>query len=185
MGRDRRGPSPGGSGRSPRRRSPASGSGWRAWLRRTRRSGSRFRDDASSFDAELWSGAFTSDRPQTINEVLEVTGGYEGLVNHLMEMLQAGASLVGLAVTRQRHKPSGPELIAAATNEGCFTENQAKALNNLNRTRNRLRHSSPGVLADEVHERTELLLKAMPRLLSSYVRWMEARGIRLLPDEPS
>lgn len=184
MGRDRRGPSPGGSGRSP----SADVARIRQRLARMapqnkalRLALSRYRDDAGSFDAELWSGAFTSDRPQTINEVLEVTGGYEGLVNHLMEMLQAGASLVGLAVTRQRHKPSGPELIAAATNEGCFTENQAKALNNLNR----LQHSSPGVPADEVHERIELLLKAMPRLLSSYVRWMEGRGIRLLPDEPS
>lgn len=38
----------------------------------------RYHDDAGSFDLGLWEEAFTSDDPQTINHVVEVTGGYEG-----------------------------------------------------------------------------------------------------------
>lgn len=143
----------------------------------------RYRDDTGNLDLGLWEDAFTSNDPQTINQVMKVTGGYEGLVNHLMEMLHAGAALVGLPVVQQGQRPSAPDLIEAASKDGCFTDNQATVLNKLNRTRNRLQHNSPGVPADEVHERVELLLRTLPRLLGSYVTWMESHGVQLVPTK--
>ncbi|MEJ7797860.1 MAG: hypothetical protein WKF42_05110 [Solirubrobacteraceae bacterium] len=142
----------------------------------------RYRDDGGEFDLGRWEAAFTATDPQVINEVLGVTGGYEGLVNHLMEMLHAGASLAGLPVARQR-RPQAPMLIAAARTDGCFSEHQADVLTKLNRTRNRLQHNSPGVPADEVHQRLELLLKTLPGLLRSYVTWIEGHGLQLLPKQ--
>ena len=143
----------------------------------------RYADDHGTFDLSLWEEAFTSDDPRAINHVLEVTGGYEGLVNHLMEMLHTGAALVGTPAAQRGRRTPAPDLIAAVTADGCFRANQADALMRLNRTRNRLQHNSPGVAADEVHQRLELLLKVMPRLLSSYVAWMQRRGVQLLPDK--
>lgn len=143
----------------------------------------RYHDDAGSFDLGLWEEAFTSDDPQTINHVVEVTGGYEGLVNHMVEMLRSGAALAGLRIAQRRQGLPVPDLLAAARDDGCFTDGQADVLIGLNRTRNRLQHNSPGVPADEVHERVELLLKTIPRLLRSYVIWMSRHGIQLLPQE--
>jgi len=143
----------------------------------------RYDDGAAKFDLELWEAAFTSADPRTINHVLEVTGGYVGLVNHLVEMVRSGAALAGLALAQGRARPSAPDLIAAVRDDGCFTDNQADVLIRLNGTRNRLQHASPGVPADEVHERVRLLLQTLPRLLGSYLRWMEDRGVRLLAAE--
>lgn len=142
----------------------------------------RYANDHGTFDLSRWEEAFTSDDPREINHVLEVTGGFEGLVNHVMEMLHTGATLVLPAAQRGRRTPA-PDLIAAVTADGCFSANQADALTRLNRTRNRLQHNSPGVPADEVHHRVELLLKVMPRLLSSYVAWIQRHDVPLLPDK--
>ncbi|MEO7556744.1 MAG: hypothetical protein ABIV94_09110 [Acidimicrobiales bacterium] len=140
----------------------------------------RYRDDAGRFDAQLWADAFASSEPRTINEVVEVVGGYVGLVNHILEMLRSGTKLAGLEGVHERPGVSIPEIIEAAREDGCFSEKQAETLKKLNRTRNRLQHNSPGVPADEVQERLELLMRTMPRLLSSYVDWMAERGFPLV-----
>lgn len=183
MGRARGGPSAGGGGLAPNpevarirqrlaRMAPQS--------KALQLALARYRDDAGNFDLGRWEEAFTSNDPQTINQVVEVTGGFEGLVNHLVEMLRSGATLAGLTLAQGRQSPT-PDVISAAKEDGCFTDNQADVLNRLNRSRNRLQHNSPGVPADEVHERVELLLKTMPRLLGSYIRWMKGHGVHLLP----
>lgn len=96
-----------------------------------------------------------------------------------MEMLHTGAGRVGLPAAHGGRRTPAPDLIAAVTADGCFSANQADALTRLNR----LQRNSPGVPADEVHQRLELLLKVMPRLLSSYVAWMQRHGVQLLPDK--
>ena len=67
-----------------------------------------------TLDLGLWEEAFTSNDPQTINHVVEVTGGYEGLVNHMVEMLRSGAALAGLRIAQRRQGLPVPDLIAAA-----------------------------------------------------------------------
>ncbi len=56
---------------------------------------------------------------------------------------------------------------------------QARTLTELYRTRNGLQHSSAGMAADEVHRQVRLLLRHLPRLVASYVAWLERRGIEL------
>jgi hypothetical protein len=65
--------------------------------------------------------------------------------------------------------------------DGGLTANQAEVLIRLNRTRNRLQHASFDVQADEMHADTELLLKTLKRLVTSYVKWLAGHGIQLLP----
>jgi hypothetical protein len=50
-----------------------------------------FEDDDGRFDRLLWVTGFDSDDPRTIVEVKAVTALYEGIVNHLLEILFAAA----------------------------------------------------------------------------------------------
>jgi hypothetical protein len=141
----------------------------------------RYADEEGNFDLNRWTEAFESSKPETINQVVEVIGGYQMLVNHLVEMLRTGTKLAGLEVARREYAPSGPELIAAVREDGSFTQNQAEVLTELYRTRNRLQHASPDIQADEVHEQVALLLRTVPRLLTSFVTWMSRHDVELLP----
>jgi len=141
----------------------------------------RFADEEGRFELVLWTEAFESSEPATINHVVEVTGGYQMLVNHLVEALRTGAKLTGLEVGRRGKAASGPELITAVRDDGGFTSNQAEVLTELYRARNRLQHASPDIEADEVHQQVTLLLKTLPRLVRSFVTWMALHGVDLLP----
>ncbi|MGH2845540.1 MAG: hypothetical protein ACRDL0_05890 [Thermoleophilaceae bacterium] len=139
----------------------------------------RYADDEGRFDLGRWTEAFESAEPETINHVVEVTGGYQMVVNHLVEALRTGAGLAGLEVGRP---PSGPGLIAAVRDDGGLTRAQAEALTELYRNRNRLQHASPDIQADEVHEQVELLLRTLPRLVGSFVAWLSRHDVELVPE---
>lgn len=145
----------------------------------------RYADEEGRFELARWTEAFESSEPKIINQVVEVTGGYQMLVSHLAEMLRTGAKLAGLEVVRGEYAPSGPALIAAVREDGCLTQKQADALTELYRTRNRLQHASPDIQADEVYEQVTLLLRAVPRLLTSFVTWMSRHDVELLPKRPT
>jgi hypothetical protein len=142
----------------------------------------RYADEEGRFELARWTEAFDSPKPEIINQVVEVTGGYQMLVNHLVEMLRTGSKLAGLDVLRGEHAPSGPDLIAAVRDDGCFTQKQAEVLTELYRTRNRLQHASPDIQADEVHEQVTVLLRSVPRLLTGFVTWMSRHDVELLPE---
>jgi hypothetical protein len=142
---------------------------------------SPFRDDQGRFDRELWTEAFTSEDPEDIVRVFGVTGGFQGIVNHFVEMLRAGARLAGLDVARAEEKPAAPALIAAVRDDGGLTANQAEVLGRLHRARNNLQHESFDVQADHLFDDLELLQKTLPRLATSYIEWMKHHDVRLLP----
>jgi hypothetical protein len=141
----------------------------------------RFADEEGNFELGRWTEAFESSEPATINHVIEVTGGYQILVNHLVEALRTGAELAGLEVGDRKRALSGPDLITAVRDDGGFTSHQAVALTELYRARNRLQHASPDIEADEVHEQVTLVLKTLPRLVRSFVTWMSRHEVDLLP----
>jgi hypothetical protein len=141
-----------------------------------------FNDDQGRFDRGKWEAAFASDDPETIHQVVGVTGTFERLVNHLNGMLDAGARLARLPVTGGQGAPSTPAVIHAVRDDGGLTANQAEILIRLNRTRNSLQHASFDVQADEMHADTELLLKTLKRLVTSYVKWLARHDIQLLPN---
>jgi hypothetical protein len=126
------------------------------------------------FDAKAWTDAFNSPDPDDINRVLTVTGGYLALVNNTAEAIRAGAKLSGLKPTSSL--PGLPGIIEAIRADAGFTDGQAETFTELYRTRNRLQHASVDIEADEVHRQVGLLLRHLPRLVRSYVAWLERRG---------
>jgi hypothetical protein len=140
-----------------------------------------FSDDKERFDAKSWAIAFVSDDAEDIYHVFGVTGAYQALVNHLVEMLQAGARLAGLDVVRRDQKPSAPLLIDAVKADKGLTANQAEVLKRLYRTRNDLQHASLDAQADEVYNDIVLLQKTLARFARSYMRWLDGHGAQLLP----
>ena len=140
-----------------------------------------FSDDAGRFDLKRWQTAFISDDAEDIYHVFGVTGAYQALVNHLVEMLHVGARLAGLDVARGDEKVSAPLLIDAVKEDKGLTANQAEVLKRLYRTRNDLQHASLDAQADEVYDDIVLLQKTLARFAKSYMRWMEGHGAQLLP----
>ncbi len=137
--------------------------------------------DKGRFDAKSWAIAFVSDDAEDIYHVFGVTGAYQALVNHLVEMLQTGARLAGLDVVRGDQKPSAPRLIDAVKADKGLTANQAEVLKRLYRTRNDLQHASLDAQADEVYNDIVLLQKTLARFARSYMRWLDGHGAQLLP----
>jgi hypothetical protein len=131
----------------------------------------------SSFDAKVWTQAFNSPDPDNINRVFTVTGGYLALVNNTAEAIRAGAKLTGLKSTAGM--PGIPGIIDAIRADGGVTRRQAETFTELYRTRNRLQHSSPDIDADEVHRQVRLLLRHLPRLVESYLAWLERHEVEL------
>jgi hypothetical protein len=138
-----------------------------------RRALEQFGDD---FDAKEWARAFDSSDPRDINRVFTVTGGYLALVNNTAEAIRAGAKLAG-ATSSQRTGIAG--IVDAIQADGGLTRGQAETFAELYRTRNRLQHSSPDIEADELHRQVRLLLRHLPRLIKSFVAWLETHGIEL------
>jgi len=143
----------------------------------------KFTDSSGQVDRDAWADAFsqTTADPQTIVDVKAVTGLYEGLVNHLVEMLRAAARARGLAVVQGDQRPNGPELFAAVSADGGLTPNQVDVLRRLYQMRNELQHSSPGVDGAEVLADIELLQKTLARFVKSYIEWLKRQGIALIP----
>lgn len=73
-----------------------------------------FCDEDGQADRVRWASAFASDDPERIVAVKAVTGLYEGLVNHLAEMLHVAARLRSLDVAGRNRRPSGPALFDAS-----------------------------------------------------------------------
>lgn len=139
-----------------------------------------FNDEHGRFDRALWAKAFDSQEPADIRDVKAVTGLYEGLVNHLVEMLFVAARLRGLEIAVQDDRPSGPALFDAVRDDGGLTANQTEVLKRLYGMRNELQHASPGVQADEVREEIVLLVKTLGRFAKSYLGWLERHGISIV-----
>jgi len=135
------------------------------------------REFGHEFDAKAWSDAFVSPEPDDINRVFAVTGGYLALINNTVEAIKAGAKLAGTKPTMGLPGASG--LIDAIRLDGGFSDRQAETFIELYRTRNRLQHSSPDIEADEVHRQVNLLLRHLPRLVKSYIAWLQKHGIEL------
>jgi hypothetical protein len=140
-----------------------------------------FTDDSGNFDRAAWARAFESPDPADIVAVTAVTGLYEGLVNHLVEMLHVAARLRGLDAVRAEDKPSGPTLFAAVREDGGLTASKEQVLTRLYALRNELQHASPSVEAGQVFDDVILLGKTLAGFATSYVTWLERHDIALLP----
>jgi hypothetical protein len=128
-----------------------------------------------NFDAKAWADAFDSSETDDINRVFTVTGGYLALVNNTAEAIKTGVQLTGLKPTLGM--PGIPGVLDAIRADGGLTQTQARTFTELYRTRNRLQHSSPDIQADEVHTQARLLLSHLPRLLKSYLAWLQKHDI--------
>lgn len=139
-----------------------------------------FVDENGHFDRAAWSHAFDSQRPDDIRNVKAATGLYEGLVNHLVEMLYVAARMRGLDVAVRVDRPSGPELFDVVGKDDGLTANQVAVLKRLYGMRNELQHASPGVQASEVYDHMVLLERTLGRFANSYVKWLQQHDVSLL-----
>jgi|HubBroStandDraft_6_1064221.scaffolds.fasta_scaffold115972_2 hypothetical protein len=130
-----------------------------------------------NFDIKTWTDAFNSSDIDDINRVYTVTGGYLALVNNMAEAVRAGAKLTGTKPSEGTHGLRG--IIEAIGANGGFTDGQAETFTELYRTRNHLQYASPDIQADEVHRQVRLLLGHLPRLVKSYLAWLERSGVEL------
>ena len=135
------------------------------------------RQFGKDFDAPTWIAAFNSSDLDDINRVYTVTGGYLALVNNMAEALRAGVKLTGTKRSAGAHGIAG--IVEAIKGDGGFTRQQAETFEELYRTRNRLQHASPDIQADEVHKQVRLLLGHLPRLVKSYLAWLQKHGVEL------
>ncbi len=129
------------------------------------------------FDAQTWTEAFDSPDADDINRVFAVTGGYLALVNNMAEAIKAGVRLAGLRPTP--NMPGMAGFIEAIRVDGGFTSAQAETFTALYRTRNRLQHSSPDMQADELRAQVRLLLGHLPKLVKSYLAWLQTHNVEL------
>jgi hypothetical protein len=129
------------------------------------------------FEIDMWTQAFDSPDPDDINLVFTVTGGYLALVNNTVEAIRTGFKLTHLKSTPGMAGVAG--IIDAIRADRGFTSRQAQTFTELYRTRNRLQHSSPDIQADEVHRQVRLLLRHLPRLVESYLAWLEKYDVAL------
>lgn len=139
-----------------------------------------FRDDDGHADRARWAQAFASDEPRRIVEVKAVTSLYEGLVNHMVEMLHVAARLRGLDVARHTVRPTGRALFEAAGADEGLTASQVKVLKRLYATRNELQHASPGIEAGQVFDDVQLLQKTLKRFVQSVIAWLRRHDVVLL-----
>jgi hypothetical protein len=142
--------------------------------RALRKAMSQFGED---FDAKAWTDAFNSPDPDDINRVYMVTGGYLALVNNTAEAIKAGAKLTNTKPTAGL--PGLPGIVDEIRADGGFTPRQAETFTALYRTRNHLQHASPDIQADEIHRQVRLLLGHLPRLMKSFVAWLERHDVEL------
>jgi uncharacterized protein YutE (UPF0331/DUF86 family) len=140
----------------------------------------RFSGDDGRIDAGRWDAAFRSPDPETIVAVTAVTGLYEGLVNHLLEMLHGAARLVALPVATGPAKPQAPALIDAVVQNGGLSRDRGDDLLRLVRVRNALQHASLDVGAEQARDAVELLRSSFRDLLRAYVVWLRRHGVDLL-----
>jgi hypothetical protein len=133
----------------------------------------RFGDD---FDPNAWEATFTSGNPDDVNRALQVTGGYEHLVNNLVELLKAGARSSGIVSGR---RPRAEDCLDAIGEDGGLSKDQVDLLGRLYLVRGRLGHASLDVTAGEVREHVLLLLGSLPALIRNTVAWLKGHGMDL------
>ena len=142
----------------------------------------QFVGDGDQFDKITWTEAFESQEPEDILRVKGVTGLYEGLVNHMVELFRFGTRLTGIEVPRadpSKPEPTVREVLDAVAADGGLTSSQVETLWGLYGVRNELQHASPGVEAGEVYESIQTLRKTLKRFVQSYVDWLKAHDVKL------
>lgn len=130
------------------------------------------------FSVARWSADFESGDPDAINRVHPVTGGFESIVNNLVEAAGAACKLVGIPpVTGKRSGLQGS--VEALRREGCFTATQASFLEQAYTTTSLLRHISPTVDGETLRHEIRQLLAHHRDIVRAFVTWLEKRGIQV------
>lgn len=123
-----------------------------------------------------WAADFDSADVDAINRVHPVTGGFESIVNNLVEAASAGCKLVGVAPASS--KRSGLQnYVEALHREGCFSRRQADLLDQAYTMTSLLRHVSPSVDAEELWNEIQLLLRHEKAIVRAFVTWLEGEGV--------
>jgi predicted nucleotidyltransferase len=134
-------------------------------------------DDTPDSDVDLLV-SLVEDRPDS---AVKLAVRLERTLSHEMDVARLN-----------RIKDTAPLLLPQAIDEGRVVldrdgewtglkthRSEIARLTELYRTRNRLQHSSPEIQADEVHRQVRLLLRHLPKLVESYLAWLEKYDVAL------
>lgn len=128
------------------------------------------------FSRAAWNADFDSNDADAINRVHAVAGGFESIVNNLVEASSAAAKLIGIPpVTGQRSAMQNS--LEALRQQGCFNAGQATFLNQAYTMTSLLRHASPRVDGDDLREQVQLLLRHNIDVVKALSAWLEKHDV--------
>jgi hypothetical protein len=131
----------------------------------------------ADFNRDAWRAAYEAFSAEEHNRVVQVTGNLRALVDNAVELVRFAATLSGLRPAGRR--PSANADIEALRADGALTGEQTYKLVQLKELCDRLRHAYAYVDADDVHTAVHALLKLLPSLTNSYVKWLAEYGVEL------
>jgi hypothetical protein len=121
-----------------------------------------------------WVDAFTSGDPRDINRIMQVMGGYEHVVQNLVEVAKSAGRVTGRA---DRRRPPANEAIALMDSVGALPKRARERLDDHYVFRGRLSHTSPDVGPEEVADYAERALTEIPAMVGAIRRWLESEGV--------
>jgi uncharacterized protein YutE (UPF0331/DUF86 family) len=125
-----------------------------------------------------WSAAIDSDDPADVNLVAPVVGGFERIVNGLVEAARSGLAASGI-----RRPGRTPETVRsdleAVRDDGGLTSALCDLLVGLSRTRNQLQHAYIDVRADDARSAVRGLIRNLPALTRALNDWFKRYDVGL------
>jgi hypothetical protein len=128
------------------------------------------------FGRAAWNADFDSGDVDAINRVHPITGGFESIINNLVEATSAAAKLVGVPPASGQRSGMQNSL-EALRKERCFNASQADFLNQAYTMTSLLRHASPTADADTLREQVQLLLQHNLGVVKALITWLQEHDV--------
>lgn len=126
-------------------------------------------------DGPEWERAFVSGDPHDINGVVNpIVGGYEHVVQNMIELAKAASRVTGKLEGR---RPRAEDAIAFLGQAGAISPRDKERLDQLYVFRGRVSHESPDITADDVALHAERALVELPPMIKSIRRWLADQDI--------
>ncbi len=134
---------------------------------------SEFSDDR--LDDPEWERAFTSGDPDDINRIVNpITGGYEHVVQNVVELAKAASRVTGKL---QGRRPRAEDAIALLGQVSAISGPDKERLDELYVFRGRISHDSPDITADDMALYAERALAELPPMIKGIRQWLRNEGI--------
>ena len=122
-----------------------------------------------------WERAYTSGDPDDVwRTVQPITGGYEHIVQNIIELAKAAGRATGHL---QGKRPRAEDAIKFLEDVGALSPAQRDLLDEHYVFRGRLSHDSPDITADDMALHAERALVELPPMVKPIRDWLAEQGI--------